>query len=1268
MLEITGNDIAALNDEDLRSLVGRLCESELRSHGLSTSAVTWGGDQNAADGGIDVRVKIDTGATPGGFIPRSNVGFQVKKTDFTPGLIGPEMRPSGLLRPSISGLINERGAYIIASSGSDTSDSALTGRLEAMRSAVADNTGHENLLLDFYDRNRLATWTRNHPGLVVWVRQKGARAISGWQPYSSWAVSPDGVQDEYLIDDMARLHTGSTDDKGIAVTHGIDRIRGILREARGVVRLAGLSGVGKTRLVQALFDARVGDNPLDPELVVYTDMKDDPSPQPTGMISDLVASRTRAIVVVDNCAPDLHRRITEVATAPDSLLSVITVEYDVQDDEPEGTKVFRLQPSSVELVSKLIARRFQSMAQLGTDKIAEFSGGNARVALALANTLEEHESVAGLQDEELFKRLFHQRQVHDDSLLKAAQACALLYSFQGEAIRGDDAELPKIATLVGMNAQQLFAKVAQLKQRDLVQRRSVWRAILPHAVANRLAKMALREIPLEVIERQFNTVRLMKSFSRRLGYLHESSEAKRVAEKWLAKDGVLTDVNHLTEVGLTIFNNVAPVSPETTLAAIERALSGPDASDLINEQRRRDKIGTVLHSIAYDASLFHRSVAAMIPLALAEHVDQSHPIRGMLEGLFHIYLSGTHANIEQRASVVEGLLRSNEPGRRSLGIQLFEALLKSDNFSATHSFDFGSRVRDYGYYPNSREQRAQWFAKALQLARQFVSENDDGAQAIRSMIAESIWTLWFLGPEVQEQFEAIADAIGASGYWQEGWLAVRSFLSRRRDKTNITAMERLRAFERRLRPNNIIEQVRAVVLSQRHRAIDFAEMDENDEIDANKLTAAYEKAYTLAEELGKAVCGDDVVFMTLLPDLVKSNGARLVPFGRGLALAAVNHRNTWEQLTQAFAATDWEKRNAGAFVGFLNGLSTVDQQLCDALLEDSVAHDILGACFPVLQSSVAISAAGADRLKRAITIGKAKPSEFIFLGWRPDVTEDDLRTIVLSMTKQQKGFIVAIDILSARLERDAREKREYETKLVDAGRELLASADFGIRDNMYDYNLHAIAKACLPGAEGSVITQLLCDRIKQGFVDRTFRPYDYEGLLQCIFQLQPQIALDAFFGEATQSDDTKFDVDEFDSPSNRHKSPLDGASVDELLRWCDEKPIDRYPAVSRAVSYHSISKDEGAEWTPVAMEMLKRSPDPLAVLKTFVLRFSPTSWWGSRAAIVESRLGLLDRLGELNNAALNDYVTRIRPQLVDDIARMRASEDERDSERDEQFE
>ena len=136
MLEVTASDINALNDEDLRALVGLLCEADARVRGIPTSSVTWGGNQNAPDGGIDVRVRASASAGCTGFLSRASIGLQVKKTDFTPGLIPGEMRPSGALRPSIRELIGEGGAYIIASSGTDASDSALKDRLDAMRAAV----------------------------------------------------------------------------------------------------------------------------------------------------------------------------------------------------------------------------------------------------------------------------------------------------------------------------------------------------------------------------------------------------------------------------------------------------------------------------------------------------------------------------------------------------------------------------------------------------------------------------------------------------------------------------------------------------------------------------------------------------------------------------------------------------------------------------------------------------------------------------------------------------------------------------------------------------------------------------------------------------------------------------------------------------------------------------------------------------------------------------------------------------------------------------
>ena len=127
------------------------------------------------------------------------------------GAILAEMRPDNVLRGVIQELAAESGAYIIVSSAGSTSDTALKNRREAMSEAVNDLPNRNSLALDFYDRTRLATWLRDHPGLIPWVRTKVGRAISGWSSYGPWAYEPDGTSGEYLLDEKLRIHTERSD-------------------------------------------------------------------------------------------------------------------------------------------------------------------------------------------------------------------------------------------------------------------------------------------------------------------------------------------------------------------------------------------------------------------------------------------------------------------------------------------------------------------------------------------------------------------------------------------------------------------------------------------------------------------------------------------------------------------------------------------------------------------------------------------------------------------------------------------------------------------------------------------------------------------------------------------------------------------------------------------------------------------------------------------------------------------------------------------------
>jgi Zn-finger nucleic acid-binding protein len=588
------------------------------------------------------------------------------------------------------------------------------------------------------------------------------------------------------------------------------------------VRLVGLSGVGKTRFVQALFDSRIGEGALDPSLAIYTNMNNGPDPQPVSLASDLISNGARNVLVIDNCASELHGRLSEIIKKPPSALSVITVEYDIRDDQPEGTEVFEVLVASTDLIEKLLRIRFRKLSQVDARTAADFSGGNPRIAVALAGTVGQSGTLDRLTDDQLFHRMFVQRQDQDKSLLEIAQACSLVYSFNGEDLTdGDEGELAKLAKMVGATVDDVYRAVAELLRRDLVQRRGVWRAILPHAVANRLAATALQNIPYARIENSLingASERLAKSFSRRLGYLHTSQEAVDVVCKWFAKEGWMSEVWNLNAFGETIFRNILPTDPEAGLRAIEAGLPAHNASNPITTGHY---ISRALRSIAYDAALFDRCVAVLQTLAISGEAIISKEASKIHQSLFYLYLSGTHASVDQRAAAVKKLLNSANPAARALGLAALDAMLEAMRFSSDYDFQFGARSRDYGYQPGTYGELVHWYRTAFALAAEIALSNGPAAEAVKAEIATNFRGLWSrVG--IRDELEKLFARSAAQGFWREGWLAVKH--TRHYDEMDKASENyaRLSKLEEALRPVSLVQRVKGCVLSSKGRAVQFS--------------------------------------------------------------------------------------------------------------------------------------------------------------------------------------------------------------------------------------------------------------------------------------------------------------------------------------------------------------------------------------------------------------------------------------------------------------
>lgn len=1166
LFEVSAQDVAALDDADLRELIARLAQARLAEARLPSTFVSWGGDQRAPDGGIDVRVHFPQGHSPADAIfARATTGIQVKATRMRVTDIRDEMCPHGLLRPSIIELIRAKGCYVIAASDSPA-DAERNKRLDAMRAAVSGVDGHEDLLLEYYDARALADWTCRHPGVVAWVRSRLGRPLQGWRPYGSWTDTRDGKPTPFVPDDSARFDDPHLVERKISLVEGLAHVRDALREGGRAVRLIGLSGVGKTRFAQALFEADAAPNPLAPQLAVYTDLSNSPQPPPPAVLEELLGNGRHAILVVDNCGTQLHKQLAARCKSSPRI-SLLTIEYDIREELRDETAVFSLSSASDELIQKVLAQQFAHVSQVNISTIVRVSGGNARVAIALANTLQRNESLAGLSDTELFDRLFWLGKDVNQDLMVAAQACALVYSFNVEDL---DGELMHLGALAGQSPSAVFRHVADLEHRGLAQRRSIWRAILPHAISNALAKRALREIHPSLILRHLvqGEERMLRSFSRRLGFLHDSPEADALVQSWLAQGGLLQPLTSLSNLQADVLENVAPVNPEATLAAIENALEGPDAEKLLSgESFVRTRIVRLVRAIGWDPAVFDRCFVVLLKFGLAEAPDtRTDSTRSVISSMFTLYLSGTHATTTQRARWVEQLLLSSAPLIRAIGRDCLNAALESYHFSSAHGFEFGARDRDFGWSPTRQEARG-WFEVFIGLAARLGRGSEPAAELAREALASHFRSLWaFAG--MTDALEAAAEPLLDAG-WEKGWLAIRQTLRFDGKALPPKIKARLKRLEALAAPTNLISRVKAVVLNGNSAGLDF--------MDGESASAGYERAEQMARKLGQEAATDVEAFTSLVPLVVSNEQGRQWSFGAGLADAAPSIKDCWEALVAAYEAVPEPQRNVQVLRGFMRGLHERDPDVFEETLDALMGSTLLAKWVPVLQLSAPLNVRGCERLMRAmddVTV-PAWAFRYLELGRATqDLPEELLARILQRLSIKPDGLAIALEILSMHIYDNP---NPIGPPLRQLARTLLPEFAPNKGDSSTDHRLGRLIAFFLSDEAGEPVARRMLQALGERLASYKLSRYDLSETLASLFQVHPLTALDMLVGDDNESDGAHFRRREL--AGGRRMGALSKVPLDSLLAWCRQGPESRWAAVAPLLPAFKGGGDQPLHWS-----------------------------------------------------------------------------------------
>lgn len=1251
--EITKEMVVNLSDEPLRELLRRLLEAQAKLLGIPASAIGCGGNQTAGDGGVDASIAWKGSPKPHEWLLRQTNFFQSKAETMAAKNIAEEMRPKGTPRPIFAYLAKKRGAYILFSTD-DPSASAYNSRIEAMRAAVADVPNSDRIALEFYGADKIARWANQHIGIAVWLLGELGRPRGGWEPHGNWsaALQPHGA---YLLDDTRRAKVGADD---VPIGEAVARVRGELAVPGKAVRLIGLSGMGKTRLAEALFDERVeGGIPLPQAWAIYADAGLQPTVSPALLTEQLVACRTEAVIVVDNCSHKLHRQLAQIVMRDTSRASLLTIDYDIDGEGTAGLLV-TLDHNSEKVLNDLLEQRFPKLSGAERNHLAAFSGGNARIALKIAEASGPNVDLSKLKDAELLDRLFRvERKGVDDTSRLCAEVGSLVFAFylkdQGEYV----AEHPTLARIAEVTPDKFYRDISLFVDWGVAQMRGPQRAVMPQPLANMLAAPFIRRSNPATLITHFiaGPRRLFASFARRLGQLHDEPAAVEIARRLLESTGPLGQPALLDPTDRGAFVRLAPANPDAALAAIERELAGPNRDRLLTPDERRRDYAQLLVLIAHDARFFQRVVAVLVEFTLADGEGRVElHVRSQLLERFWPILSFTLATQAQRLPALDAMLASSDENVVLLGVEALDHMLNAGHFSSSLNPEFGTRMLLSEWRPCNGDGYKVWFKAAYERLIAISRGSSKPALRARAVIAQQF------REQVDAGFEDIAiDAmrqVRGNGFWEEGWRNANDTLHFQLRGDGEVRRVALVALERELRPRTSDDFFEAFVLGEPWR---------------HWHPSGREKASTrsvglLARATGRMLVCEGADIAPYLARVTGRSGQNSAEdFGFGLARAAVDLEWLWEKSIRALEAHSRDEQNPAVLKGLLRGANRLDPKWVSAKLDSVLGDTLLGPHLIELQTAVPLDEAAAARFRTALAEGTIAPDRFALL-MMGGVTKPLPGPLLAGMLRQlfakEGGVLPALQVLSMRIYGDRSDGRDVDSTLIDLGRDLLADPVIYTEvTSRQDHGIDVIAKVTLRGVGGEEAARRACWAMMAAQA-KPHSSLDVGQICATLMRLQTRVVLD----EIVAKSDSYSLIGRFFGDWRRNNDDFEPNDVtidtETLFDWVREAPAERAVKLANFIPYSTKHADGSSlDWSTMATELLELSPDPVAVLRIYEHRFSISGGSGPLSLPFVRRRPLVATMAEHHDAAIRDWALEASQRLEASIVRWDARDAEDNS-------